>query len=505
MRTHPPFRIVANHISVSRNGRTILNDITWEIREGQHWAVIGPNGAGKSVLMQVIQGYLPGSGGRMHYANGVRERIASVSFELHHRLVAYEQDQEVFREFAGNGNDGRTVRRLLEDGRTDNGNRADDLDNIVRMMGLEHLQTAPIATLSNGEMRKTLIARAMLGSPRILILDEPYDGLDTSARRHLTEIMHQLPDMGIQVILATHHMDEIPDIVTHMLCLDAHGHTAYQGEAQRAEMYRFHRRQGAAPLTTSADITESGLDETPDILATDATTVPVIVMNDITIVYGHRVILNKLNWTVRHGENWAVAGPNGAGKSTLLSLVSADNPQAYANEISLFGKPRGSGESIWDIKRRIGVLSPEFQIRYREHIGVTDVVLSGYFDSVGLYRRATAEQHQSAQYWLTFLGIDDLAECGYNLLSYGQKRLVLLARALVKSPQLLLLDEPCQGLDNDNRYRLLQTVSRVSRKRGIQVVFITHRLDEIPDTISHILEFRKDETGGYTAYGFKRH
>ncbi len=149
------------------------------------------------------------------------------------------------------------------------------------------------------------------------------------------------------------------------------------------------------------------------------------------------------------------------------------------------------------------MISPELQIRYRENISVLDVVLSGFFDSVGLYRHAAATQRQNARYWLKFLGIDSLTECDYNPLSYGQKRLVLLARALVKSPQLLLLDEPCQGLDDENRRRLIQTVSRVSRDAGIQVVFVTHRLNEVPDGISHILEFQRNETGICTAHQYK--
>ena len=536
MSTSLPFKIIADHISVSRNGQMILNDISWEIREDQNWAVTGPNGAGKSVLMQVIQGFLPSSEGRMQYTDGVRKRIAHVSFELHHRLIAHEQDHEIFREFAGNQESGLTVRHLLEDGlgncdeHMDSplqssilqgalqrgssgwGNGRDD--DIVRMMGMDRFQDAPIITLSNGEMRKALIARAMLGAPRILILDEPYDGLDSSACRQLTDIMHHLPQMGVQIILATHHMDEIPDIVTHMLCLDAHGHVTYQGEKTGMEIGELNRTRVAVPVKTPLNTVEKHSDEVPNalpfetppapVLTADPAAPPTIVMKDVTIVYGARVVLDKLNWVVQRNENWAVVGPNGAGKSTLLSLVSADNPQAYANEISLFGRPRGSGESIWDIKRRIGMISPELQIRYRENISVLDVVLSGFFDSVGLYRHAAATQRQSARYWLEFLGIDSLTECDYNLLSYGQKRLVLLARALVKSPQLLLLDEPCQGLDDENRRRLIQTVSRVSRDAGIQVVFVTHRLNEIPDGISHILDFQRNETTGIcTAHQYK--
>jgi molybdate transport system ATP-binding protein len=201
------------------------------------------------------------------------------------------------------------------------------------------------------------------------------------------------------------------------------------------------------------------------------------------------VVLDKLSWVVNRDENWAIVGPNGAGKSTLLRLISADHLQAYSNEIHLFGTRRGSGESIWDIKQKIGVLSPEFQIGYRQAMRASDVVLSGFFDSIGLYRRPTSDHRAQVQYWLGVLGAQELAEQDFDQLSYGHKRVILLARALVKSPQMLLLDEPCQGLDYEHRQRIIHTVSVVAHKTGTQILYVTHHRNELPACITHVLEF----------------
>ena len=200
---------------------------------------------------------------------------------------------------------------------------------------------------------------------------------------------------------------------------------------------------------------------------------------------------------MKFGEHWAIAGPNGAGKTTLLSLISGDNPQAYANEIYLFGKRRGTGESIWDIKQKIGLISSEFQIRYRKALKALDVVLSGFFDSVGLYRRCTAAQRRIAMQWIEFLQLADRSDKLFNQLSYGEQRLILLARAMVKLPLVLILDEPCQGLDRTNRQMVLSLIDAIATTQKTHILFVTHYPNEIPDCITHILRFEKSVRGDY--------
>jgi molybdate transport system ATP-binding protein len=220
-------------------------------------------------------------------------------------------------------------------------------------------------------------------------------------------------------------------------------------------------------------------------------------MQNVTVKYGVTTALDNVSWTMQPGENWAILGPNGSGKSTLLSLITADNPQAYANRIFLFGRRRGSGESIWEIKQRIGMVSSEFQIRYRKPIAALEVVLSGFFDSVGLYRHASAQQRQSAEKWLAVLGIANLSQKAFNQLSHGEQRMVLLARSMVKMHLILILDEPYQGLDRTNRQRILAAVDVIGSRSETHIIYVTHYPDELPACITHILQFIQTSDGRY--------
>jgi molybdate transport system ATP-binding protein len=228
-----------------------------------------------------------------------------------------------------------------------------------------------------------------------------------------------------------------------------------------------------------------------------------ISMQDVTVKYDRTVILENLNWTVKSGENWVILGPNGCGKTTLLNLVTGDNPQAYANKIYLFGKRRGTGESIWDIKRRTGIVSSEFHIRYRKPLTACEVVLSGFFDSVGLYRHFSSEQKEIAEHWLEVLGVFDKAERIFNQLSYGEQRMMLLARSLVKMPKILILDEPCQGLDRINRVHILDAIEVIGGHSHTHIIYVTHYPDEIPSCMTRMLLFEKQPEGGYAVMQHK--
>jgi len=480
--------ITVDNASLSRQGQTLLRQVNWQIQLAQNWAIVGPNGSGKTLLMQVVQGKWPCYPGRVVYAEpSLPERIAHLSFELHQQIIAREQGQEVFRQFSHSASNGTTVSELLAAATAPGA--AERTAGLLQRLDLNRLLGAPLLTLSNGEMRKVLIVRALCAAPQILILDEPYGGLDAAARRSLAELIDRLPAEGTQYLLVTHHLDEIPETVTHALCLNE-GQVALSGSRKEVleskRVTALFRRDGLAQASLISAPREAAPPAAPPASAAET----VILMKDVTVAYGPKVVLDRFNWAVRPAENWAIVGPNGAGKSTLLRLISADHLQAYANEIYLWGRRRGSGESIWEIKQKIGLLSPEFQIGYREDLLAAEVVLSGFFDSVGLYRLATAEQKAQADRWIGRLGLDDLAPQSFVRLSYGHRRLILLARALVKSPALLLLDEPCQGLDPDNSRRLIDTVSDMAQQTGTQLLYVSHRQQEVPACITHTLELR---------------
>jgi len=212
-----------------------------------------------------------------------------------------------------------------------------------------------------------------------------------------------------------------------------------------------------------------------------------VEMRDVAVHYGSVAVLSGIDWTVRRGERWALSGHNGAGKSTLLSLILADNPQAYANEISLFGQRRGSGESIWEIKRNLGWVSPELHIHYPRAATCREVVRSGFFDSVGLYQRCTPEQDGAAEAWIAAFGIERLAGEQFQSVSTGQQRMFLLARAMVKDPPLLILDEPCQGLDEVHRRAFTRLLDDLCAHTPLSLIYVTHYQDELPEAITHRL------------------
>ena len=212
---------------------------------------------------------------------------------------------------------------------------------------------------------------------------------------------------------------------------------------------------------------------------------PIIHFNHVTIRYGARTILKDLDWTVMQGEHWALSGQNGSGKSTLLSLVCADNPQSYACNISLFGHKRGSGESIWDIKKHIGYVSPEMHRSYKQNIPSIEIVASGLKDTIGLYTRPKEDEKIQCRKWLKVFGIGNLEDRKFHEMSSGEQRLVLLARAFVKEPDLLILDEPLHGLDDINRKMVKDIVDDYCKNPEVTLIYVTHYQEELPRCIDH--------------------
>jgi molybdate transport system ATP-binding protein len=305
-------------------------------------------------------------------------------------------------------------------------------------------------------------------------------------RRYLADRITALVREGLQIILVTHRDEEMLPIMTHSLELG-------EGGVIRQGPLRGKPRRKNRTLKSDHGDENVGTGTSADITPVSVKNgTPLIRMVNASVSFEGRRILNNLNWNVYHGENWLVAGPNGAGKSTLLRLISADHLQAYANDIFLFGRQRGTGESIWEIKQRIGMVSSEFQVRYRKSISGFDVVLSGFFDSVGLFRLASQAQREQARAWVSRLQIERLAEKPFDRMSSGQQRMVLIARAVVKDPALLILDEPCQGLDVRNRERVLAMVAHIGTATPTNLIFTTHHVDERPPCMTHELQLSKE-------------
>ena len=467
----------------------LLHGTSWSIEKEQQWAVLGPNGAGKSSLVGSLTGKNALAQGKIirRFPDSGPNPIGYVSLELQQRFIAKEEEQDEARFFSGQIDSFVRAKDLILPEETFQGNVPPHFDRISQILDLDHIMERGIRFLSTGEMQKVLIARALMKSPRFLIMDEPFEGVDAQSRERMAEIIVELMQEQIQIILVTHRFEAIMPNVTHVLCIKD-GSVFLKGRRDEVLTSENMDRLYGVKKARTSDIPKAdwGLEalrkEAPDSLVT---------MKDTTVKYGDLLVLDKLNWTMKWDENWAVFGPNGVGKSTLMSLIIGDNLQAYANEIHLFGKRRGTGESIWDIKKRIGVVSSELQVKYRVRLKAYDVVLSGFHDSIGLYKRSSQRQRTIAHQWMEILGISDKEVERFDQLSYGQRRMVLLARSMVKLPVILVLDEPCQGLDLSNRRMILDLVDYIGRETPTHVLYTTHHKDEIPDCITNVLKLKK--------------
>ncbi len=465
--------------------RHLLPGTSWTLRKGQNWVILGGNGEGKTTLAGTLTGETPVVAGRRWVD---RDRLGPahvrcVSFEAHQRLVAWDEGLDEARRFAHKDMQGLRVAEILNRAHPQSAADPEALARWLRQTGLSAWREREIRTLSTGEIRQVMIARSLLAGPRLLVIDEPFDGLDRAARRRLADMLSTLMAKGLQVVLITHHPGEILTGITHYLMLRG-GRVAAQG-VWRPSAVGHPARNDPESLREVAggEMRRPGTPDAPSDL---------IRMRNVTVAYAGRRVLERLNWRVRPREHWAVCGPNGAGKSTLIQLVCGEHPQAYANEIYLFGRRRGSGESIWDVKGPIGIVSTALQIRYRKPIDGLGVMLSGFFDSVGLYRRASPEQVDAVRRWARRLSVSHLLERDFRRMSNGERRMLLIGRAMVKEPVLLILDEPCQGLDPQNRRRLLEMLAKIVRTRTTQMIYVSHRSDEVPAATTHELHLERD-------------
>lgn len=475
-----PF-ITLENITVRVGRRWLLPGTNWQIGQGQNWIVTGANGAGKSTLARVLMGEVAVVKGRVrrHYEADAhrfpdRAPLAMISSEQYHQLFRQEQWVAQMRHFSGRTEEQTPAGDILKHAAMGkkNLNEIPGWQALCAAFDLVDILEKPLIALSSGETRKLLIARALVQQPRLLILDEPFNGLDAASRDRFEHLLAQWVDSGTQLVLIVHRLGEVPAYCTHRLELD-HGrivHQAGQTVMRSPDASSRIRPINANPRAASAP---------------HATVL--IQMQGVTVRYGLQVVLDAIDWTVQTGEHWALIGPNGAGKSTLLKLITGDHLQAYANKIDLFGRPKGSGESIWEIRQRIGYLGDDFQARYQRHMTAFDVVCSGFFDSVGLYRHCTAAQMETARRWCRTLALEELAGHPMLQLSFGQQRLILIARAVVKTPQLLILDEPCNGLDAGHRRSVLQMLDRIAGNGHTHLLYVSHQPADMPTCITHRL------------------
>lgn len=469
--------------------------VNFELCDDEHIAIVGDNGAGKSMLADIITGKHPLL---MHdpeydFAPSVKPLVADNIKYITFKDSYGESDSTYYLQQRWNQHDidesTPTAGALLEEAFKLTGEDSDERRAMQRhlyeLFHVGHLLDKYIISLSSGELRKFQLIRTLMSCPRVLIMDNPFIGLDVETREQLKQLLMVLSrEQALQIIIIASKPDDLPDFITHIVEVNgmkvypkvaAKDYLAQQKQPSGCELSK-ELRNGILALPYKGEAFHSE---------------EIVKMNDVSIRYGERTILNSLTWTVKNGERWALCGQNGAGKSTLLSLVCADNPQSYACDIALFGRSRGTGESIWEIKKHIGYVSPEMHRAYHHDIPAIRVVASGLKDSVGLYAKPNDEDYEVCRQWMRIFGIESLAERSFLSLSSGEQRLFLLCRAFVKDPELLILDEPFHGLDTHNRLMATDIIEAFCQRKDKTLIMVSHYMNELPPCIDHTLTLKR--------------
>lgn len=451
---------------VCRGGQPVTPLLNWEIMSGEFWSIIGKSGSGKTSLAQSLAG--------LYYFQGIRTkqeglRVSFVEQQHHFKNRSNTSDFYYQQRFQSqDSDDAATLREMLLP------YEAQQWAPLIEKMHLSASIDKPMIQLSNGENKRFQLVNALLNDPALLILDNPFTGLDVEGRALLHGILNGLQQQGISLILIT-SAGEIPQACTHILELDKNK-VKYSGPIG-----------GHMPtvITTTKEIPAASLTKLPAIKDVDFKIA--VRITEGRVKYGENTILDHLNWEINKGDCVGVSGPNGAGKSTLLSLITGDHPQAYANDIILFDRKRGSGESIWDIKRKIGLVSPELHLFFPNGTTVYHAVASGLLDTMGLFKQLSDQQNELVDQWITIFHLNELKHKPLSQLSLGEQRKTLLARALVKNPPLLVLDEPCQGLDTEQTLEFNLLIDQLVAHFGHTLIYVSHYSGQLPKCIKSFL------------------
>ena len=482
-------------VSLRFANNTVIDQLSLAVVKGDNWAITGSSGSGKSVLLQLIAGNMSASAGsiKFNFTDSKGDTVADF-----HPFIAFAGGKHHFKNLTNTNNlyyqqrynssdstDAPTVEEYLKAVKTNNNSPVYwTLDKILDALNLRHLQNEQVIKLSNGETRRLMIAAALFKNPKLLLLDNPLAGLDKTTREYFNTLLNEISASGITIIMVS-SAQEIPDAITRVAVLDG-GRIANCLSRQKFQTELVNTRRASSIDTAALKV----------LVETAGPPLPfqkIVEMKEVCIRYGDKTILNHINWCINPGDHWALLGPNGAGKSTLLSLINGDNPQAYANNIILFDKQRGTGESIWDIKKKIGFVSPELYQYFPTDISCLQIIESGFYDTLGLFRQSSPAKAALALSWMTALKIEKYARALLKNIPASAQRLCLLARALIKNPPLLIFDEPCQGLDDHQQLHFKTVVDTICSISNVTLIYVTHYQHEIPDNVEKVLRLNCGE------------
>ena len=491
---------------IENNRTTLIPNLSWEMKDGEVWLITGPNGSGKADFLNALSGigglkFTPNTDGL--FSNIFNDSTETVSLERAARLIQDERENDESDYIEGGVDHGRSGRVFISEAlKTET-----CLENepAIKLCGIEKILDRGLKYMSTGEIRRTLLARALISGKQLLILSDPFAGLDVQSRTILLDFFDSIArkQSSPHIILGMERWHEIPDAITHVLefrnkevsyCGERAGYEALlkeRGEQEAAgeEEKRQSFKDGFEELRGGADVPASkALNHQPQEV--------LVEMNDVNVGWDDHQVLSHLNWKLVRGEHWLVRGPNGSGKTTFLELITGDNMQVFSNDIRIFGNRRGSGETIWDIKKRLGIVSYRMHVEYRMLGGTSllAVIISGFRDSIGLYGETPTDlEIATAKKWLALGGFEGRESESFGSLSYGEQRAILILRSAVKTPEILILDEPCHGLDEQYRSKILQLMELIGNGGTTTMLHVTHDPSEVLPCEKHILELHPDE------------
>lgn len=472
--------VTLDSVTIRHGIRQLVREVSLSVYPGESWAILGGNGAGKTVLTEAIAGLWRIAGGTISYP-AIRDpanEIQIVSFESQGRVMERERRQDDTNILHGATDPGTSVRDYLAGSRESK----PAAKKLIARFGLTEILDRGLRYLSTGEIRKTLLCGALLLSPRLLILDDPFEGLDIASREELSRLIANLAQEDHALLLVLGRAAEIPAEVNRLLVMDS-GRPVYLGEPggwRESSAEAVARGTEALPVEPSSDSRSSEA---------------LICMQGVSVSYGAKRVVQDVTWEARPGEVWHIIGPNGSGKTTLLSLIDGSNPKAYGQDLWLFGRRRGTGESVWEIKRKIGHVSADFHRNYPSRTTAIETVLSGFTDTAGLYQEPSGLHVDIARRWLAVLELSEHEETPLRRLSFGQQRSLLVARAMVKMPPILIADEPTQGLDDDHSHLVLRVLERIGAETPTLLLYVSHDPTQRLDCTTHRMVLEPDPQG----------
>lgn len=458
------------NLSVNYGAKTVLDNLSLTVNASECLIIQGQSGSGKTTLGKAIASQTKYTGNiYLQFDTNSRLPSRALFVENWYRFTNLEGDRNFYYQQRYNHQQRRdtvTVGRELELYGKENSLNSDLLNKLITTFHYGKVLDEQLFEISSGEHKKLQLIKALWLSPQLLILDQPYTGLDKSSRANFNQLLNEYTGKGGTLILISNDA-ELPGCSNRFTTLK-------NGRLITGEMSENTQNAVLKPLPDF--LKQSPLYTSPDLIS----------MENVSVRYDEKYVLEGINWEVKAGERWLLQGHNGSGKSTLLSLITADHPQAYANDIKLFGVQRGGGESIWDIKKRIGLISPELHWYFDANATVSQSLASGFFDANGQYQRLRYAQKQQLNELLHFLNLHQVRDELLITQPLGKQRLALLGRTIIKNPQLLVLDEPCQGLDQEQTGYFNDLVDEIS-KNGVTIIYVGHFETQLPACLTHRL------------------